>query len=105
MLCAVNSTYTAIIWRLHNYDQEAMLTLETRSNEDTVEASDDVNRSRKKAQTLVGDRLARLERRWNALVSQNLSIRVATLTARAEAAEYSRRTQAAQAELAKIDAA
>ena len=82
-----------------------MLTLETRSTEDPVEASAPGTRARQNAATVVGDRLPSLDGRGHALAAQNLSIRVATLTARAEAAEYSRRTQAAQAELAKIDAA
>ena len=64
-----------------------------------------VNRARKNAQLGVGEKLAKLESRWASLVSKNLSIRAANLTAQAETDDYRRRAQAIEHELKQMDAA
>lgn len=100
-----HSTHTANVWRLHNYNQDSMLQLQTGAHETTRAASDDVNRTRKEAQLAIGDKLSTLESRWAALVSKNLSIRAANLTAAAETAEYQRKSEQLRRELAEMDAA
>ena len=46
-----------------------------------------------------------LESRWAALVSKNLSIRAANLTAAAEIEDYQRRAREVERELAQLDVA
>ena len=77
--------HPANVWRLHNYDQEAMLQLQTQAGKTVEETTTEVNRARKEAQLAIGDKLSTLESRWAALVSKNLSIRAANLTAAAVA--------------------
>ena len=99
------STHPANVWRLHNYDQEAMLQLQTQAGKTVEKSTTEVNRARKEAQLAIGDKLSTLESRWAALVSKNLSIRAANLTAAAEIEEYQRRARQVERELAQLDAA
>ncbi|WFD48829.1 hypothetical protein GLX27_003500 [Malassezia furfur] len=97
--------YGPNVWRLHNYDQEAMLQLQTQAGKTMEETTTEVNRARKEAQLAIGDKLSTLESRWAALVSKNLSIRAANLTAAAEIEDYQRRAREVERELAQLDAA
>ncbi|PKI82528.1 hypothetical protein MVES1_003925 [Malassezia vespertilionis] len=96
--------YGANAWRLYNYNQEAILGLESQALDAEREEVEEVNRARKDAQIKTGDALSTYESRWAALVSQNLSLRVANLTAKAETAEYTRRAEQLQKELEAMDA-
>ncbi|WFD01114.1 hypothetical protein MYAM1_003875 [Malassezia yamatoensis] len=96
--------YGANVWRLHNYNQEGMLQLQTRAEQQAEEACTEVNRSRKQAQLAVGEKLAKLQSRWAALVSKNLSIRAANLTAEVETAEYRKRARVLEQKLREMDA-
>ncbi|WFC96343.1 hypothetical protein MBRA1_003000 [Malassezia brasiliensis] len=97
--------YGPNVWRLHNYDQESMLQLQTQAGKTVEETTTEVNRARKEAQLAIGDKLSTLESRWAALVSKNLSIRAANLTAAAEIEEYQQRARQVEHELAQLDAA
>ena len=97
--------YGANLWRLHNYEQEAMAELQTRATDELKDETDDLNRARSDAQLRAGDKLTTLESRWGALVSKNLEIHVANLTARADIeALLAQRAQLA-AQLQEMDAA
>lgn len=95
----------ANIWRLHNYNQEAMLHMVTDAQQTVEEDTNELNRERQSMHLRLGDKLSTLDVRWRDLVSQNLSIKVANLTARAEIEEYRRRTEEARHELALLDQA
>lgn len=82
-----------------------MVQLQSQADQATQEAAADVNRARKEAQLAIGDKLATLESRWASLVSKNLSLRAANITAAAETQEYERRARDVERELAQLDAA
>lgn len=91
--------YGPNVWRLHNYDQESMLQFETHAHDAVEEHVAELNRQRKEMQLAVGDRLDTYESRWAALVSKNLSIRAANLTASAELHAFTEQADALQREL------
>ena len=78
--------------------------VEQRATDDISEETDHLNRTRRDAQLRVGERLSTLENRWGALVSKNLSLSVANLTARADISALSQRKVELEAELARLDA-
>ena len=78
--------------------------VEQRAADDISEETDHLNRARRDAQLRVGERLSTLENRWGALVSKNLSLSVANLTARADTSALSQRKVELEAELARLDA-
>jgi len=94
---------TANLWRLHNYQQEAMLHWAKDAQETAKEETDDLNRARKDAHLRLGDKISTYESRWRDLVSKSLSITVANLTARAEIAEYHAMTADLRRQLAQMD--
>lgn len=97
------TTHPANTWRLHNYEQDAMLARGQAALAALTTATDDMNRERKSAQLRVGEKLEILEKRWRDTVSSNLSLRVAHLTAEAEIAEYEARADALRREIAALD--
>lgn len=96
--------YGANLWRLHNYQQEAMAAFEQREADEISEETDRLNRARRDAQLRVGDKLSVLQNRWAGLVSKNLSLSAANLTARADIDALSQRKLELEAELARLDA-
>ena len=94
---------TANLWRLHNYQQEAMLGWITDAQETAKEETDDLNRARKDTHLRLGDKISTYESRWRDLVSKSLSITVANLTARAEIADYHTKIADLRRQLARMD--
>lgn len=96
--------YGANLWRLHNYQQEAMAAFEQREADKISEETDRLNRARRDMQLRIGDKLSVLQNRWAGLVSKNLSLSAANLTVRAEIDTLSKRKLELEAELARLDA-
>lgn len=71
-------------WRLHNFQQEAMMRHLDRHAADKTEETNEVNRRRKRSQLEVGAGLDRANSKWAQLVSDNLQLEVANLAAQAE---------------------
>lgn len=95
----------ANLWRLHNYQQEAMLHWVKDGQDTAKEDTDDLNRARKDAHLRLGDKISTYESRWRDLVSKSLSITVANLTTRAEIDDYHAKTAALRQKLAQMDQA
>lgn len=76
--------YGANHWRLHNFQQEAMLRHVDRHTAEKNELTNGVNRSRKRSQLEVGADLDRYNSKWAQHVSDNLQLEVANLAAQAE---------------------
>ncbi|WFD32807.1 hypothetical protein MSPP1_003858 [Malassezia sp. CBS 17886] len=95
--------YGPNLWRLHNYNLESFLAQASAVAEATAEETDAVNRARKTRQMHAGEKLSKYEARWAALVSKSISLRVANLTAQAEAAEYTQNAAALREELARME--
>ena len=81
-----------------------MAAVEQRVVDEVSEETDHLNRARRDAQLRVGERLSTLESRWSALVSKNLSLSAANITARADIDALSQRKLELEAELARLDA-
>lgn len=77
-------TYGANNWRLHNFQQEAMLRTLSAAREDIQSSVQDINRKRKADQTAAGEELTRLKRRWAELLNRCLSVELANIVARDE---------------------
>lgn len=93
----------ANLWRLHNYEQEWMAQIQSDASEEVKEQTAELNRARQQAQLQAGDKLSTLEARWGSLVSKNLSIRVANVTARAEIQALAQQRAELEAQLQKMD--
>lgn len=96
-------SYTANLWRLHNYQQEAMLAWVKDAQETVQEETDELNRTRKDTHLRLGDKISTYESRWRDLVSKSLSITVANLTARAEIDEYHAKAADLRRQLEQMD--
>lgn len=82
-----------------------MVAFEMRAKEHASHEMGELNRTRKATHLHLGDKISTYESRWRDLVSRNLSIRVATLTTRANMQEIVQRTEDMKRELASMDAA
>ena len=95
--------YGANLWRLHNFQQEAMLRAYADAVEQTREATYEMNRTRQAEQTDAGQKLAGLERKWTELISSGLQLEVAKMTAEHEIAALRLRKQELGAAIDKMD--
>ncbi|PWN49707.1 hypothetical protein IE53DRAFT_388039 [Violaceomyces palustris] len=76
--------YGANLWRLHNFQQESMLTQHSDAAEAIRDRTNELNKERQKSQTEVGHKLSSLEKRWTELISRGLQLEVANITAEHE---------------------
>ncbi|WFD34238.1 hypothetical protein MCUN1_001075 [Malassezia cuniculi] len=86
------------------FSQEAMAAVEQREADEITEETDRLNRARRDAQLRVGERLTMLQNRWAALVSKNLSLSAANITAHADIDVLNARKLELEAELVRLDA-
>ena len=82
-----------------------MVAFEMRAKEHASHELDELKRARMGTHLHLGEMRSTDAGRWRDLVSRNLSIRVATLTTRANMQEIMQRTEDMKRELASMDAA
>ncbi|KDN36420.1 hypothetical protein K437DRAFT_265304 [Tilletiaria anomala UBC 951] len=96
--------YGANAWRLHNFQQEAMLRSIDSFNDAARARTTGINRKRKELQTRAGgEKLNSLQNKWAELISSNLQVEVANITSAHEVEVLRLKRQKLEKELEALD--
>ncbi|KAG8908546.1 hypothetical protein FRB99_005906 [Tulasnella sp. 403] len=84
-------TYGSNAWRVHNYLTEAAAVQYEKALERLQDQVTEVNRNRKNTQTMAGNQLTSLEKRWTELISAVLQLELANVAMEGEIEELRRK--------------